>query len=39
MLDDSIDQLEVFAEFLGDEEFSKVKEQYEKALQTMDLIY
>ena len=35
MFDDSIDCIDIYAEFLGQEEFLKAKEQYEKTLSTM----
>ena len=34
--DDSFDQLEIYAEFLGPEEYSQVKNGYERALNTME---
>eukprot|EP00347_Sterkiella_histriomuscorum_P002541 403367752 len=35
MTDESIDFLDIYAQFLGDEEYCKMKENYEKALATM----
>ena len=34
--DDSLEQLDLYAEFLGPQEYSRVKQNYEKALQTME---
>ena len=37
--DDSIDHLEIYADFLGKQEYAKAKENYEKALQLMEMLY
>jgi hypothetical protein len=37
--DDSIEQLDIYAEFLGPQEYQRVKANYEKALQTMEMLY
>ena len=37
--DDSIEQLDIYKEFLGPQEYERVKTNYEKALQTMELLY
>ena len=36
MTDDSIDFLDIYAEFLGDEEYHKMKENYQRALCMMN---
>lgn len=36
MTDESIDFLDIYAEFLGDDEYCKMKENYQKALATMN---
>lgn len=38
-VDESIDHLDIYAEFLGVEEYEKAKESYIKALQTLESIY
>ena len=38
-VDESIDHLDIYAEFLGVEEYEKAKESYTKALQTLESIY
>ena len=38
-VDESIDHLEMYAEFLGVEEYEKAKESYIKALQTLESIF
>ena len=35
-MDDSLDHLEIYAEFLGDDEFNKAKDSYDKTLDTME---
>ena len=37
--DDSVEQLDLYAEFLGPQEYRQVKQGYEKALQTMEQLY
>ena len=37
--DDSLEQLEIYSEFLGEAEYEQVKSNYERALQTMELLY
>ena len=37
--DDSVEQLEIYAEFLGPQEYNRVKENYERALNTMEMLY
>ena len=37
--DDSIDHLEIYAEFLGKQEYGRAKQNYERALQTMEMLY
>ena len=37
--DDSLDQLEVYREFLGEKEYNQAKQNYEQALNTMELLY
>ena len=39
VMDDSIDHLEIYAEFLGKQEYAKAKENYERALNTMEMLY
>ena len=35
-MDDSLDHLDIYAEFLGEKEFIKAKENYERTLSTME---
>jgi hypothetical protein len=35
-MDDNLDHLDIYAEFLGENEFTKAKEQYELTLDTME---
>jgi len=35
-MDDSLDHLEIYGEFLGEDEFTKAKDQYDKTLDTME---
>ena len=37
--DDSVEQLDIYAEFLGPQEYNRVKENYERALNTMEMLY
>ena len=37
--DDSVGQLDIYAEFLGPQEYNRVKENYERALNTMEMLY
>ena len=37
--DDSVEQLDIYAEFLGPQEYNRVKENYERALSTMEMLY
>ena len=37
--DDGADQLEIYEEFLGPQEYARVRRNYEKALQTMEMLY
>ena len=37
--DDSIEQLEIYSEFLGEREYDTVKANYERALSTMEKLY
>ena len=37
--DDQVEQLDIYAEFLGPQEYHRVKNNYEKALQTMEMLY
>ena len=37
--DDSVEQLDIYAEFLGPQEYNRVKSNYEKALNTMEMLY
>lgn len=38
-MDDGIEQLEIYAEFLGTEEFDLAKANYEMTLSTMEKVY
>jgi hypothetical protein len=35
-MDDSLDHLEIYAEFLGEDEFNKAKDSYDRTLDTME---
>ena len=37
--DDSVEQLDIYSEFLGPQEYNRVKSNYEKALNTMEMLY
>lgn len=37
--DDQVEQLDIYAEFLGPQEYHRVKSNYEKALNTMEQLY
>ena len=37
--DDQVEQLDIYAEFLGPQEYQRVKSNYEKALNTMEQLY
>ena len=37
--DDSVEQLDIYAEFLGPQEYKRVKDNYERALATMEMLY
>ena len=37
--DDSVEQLDLYAEFLGPQEYRQVKQGYEKALHTMEQLF
>lgn len=36
---DPLEQLEIYKDFLGEEEFQRVHANYEKTIQTMDLVF
>jgi hypothetical protein len=38
-MDDSLDHLEIYAEFLGEEEFNSATENYKRTLTTMEELY
>lgn len=37
--DDQVEQFDIYAEFLGPQEYHRVKNNYEKALNTMEMLY
>ena len=39
MIDDSVEQFDIYSEFLGPQEYKKVKDNYERALGTMEMLY
>lgn len=38
-IDDPFDQLDIYKDFLGDEEYHKVAQNYQKTIETMDLVF
>ena len=38
-VDESIDHLDIYAEFLGADEYEKAKQNYVKTLQTLEQLY
>lgn len=39
MIDDSVEQFDIYSEFLGQQEYQKVRGNYERALGTMEMLY